>query len=222
MDNGTLARYGRLSIWFLIAFVALEGVLGHWFLPSHYEMMAFFGQEYADHDARMSAELPLNDFLHRLLGLGLLVMGALQFDAGLRRSRPRLHRWIGRSYLLLALIVIASGIVFALKTPFAGGPEVLFIALVSSALLFMLGRAWMMALRRDFALHREWMMRGYALFMFIAVQRLLAAPFLLLDWSERDRFIFTAWLAVLIVMVSAETWINLSRRPTPAAQGAVA
>lgn len=221
MSNAQLERYGRWTIWFLLLSVAVEGVFGHYFDPLHYKVMAIIGPEYADHDVLMDQTLPNNSWVHRFLGLALLVLGALQFNADLRRRKPQLHRWMGRAYLLLAMITMVSGIVFALITPFAGGPEQLFVFLVSLSLLFMLSRAWILVRQRDFVRHREWMIRGYALFLFIVVQRLLTLPLIPLGWPEHDRFLVTAFLAVIIVMVAAETWINLSRRPSPQPSGVI-
>ena len=221
MSNAQLERYGRWTIWFFLVFVAAEGVFGHYLDPMHYKLMAIIGPEYADHDVLMDQTLPNNSWVHRFLGFALLVLGALQFNANLRRRKPQLHRWMGRAYLMLALITVVSGIIFALVTPFVGEPEKLFVFLVSLSLLFMLSRAWILVRRRDFVRHREWMIRGYALFLFIVVQRLLTVPLMPLNWPEHDRFLFTAWLAVIIVMVAAETWINLSRRPAPSNSGVI-
>ncbi|MEV0702583.1 DUF2306 domain-containing protein [Saccharopolyspora sp. NPDC050389] len=106
-----------------------------------------------------------------------LVLGPLQFISALR-ARRRLHRTIGRAYLLAGVLPAGlTGIPVALMAEHTLTRVGLFIPavgwLVTGALAVRAAR------RRDFAAHRAWMMRNYAL-TFLAVTSRLVVPLLLL------------------------------------------
>lgn len=91
------------------------------------------------------------------------VLGLVQLAPGIRTRWPRMHRWMGRFYLGVCVLVGgASGFWLALSSP--GGTSVR----VGFATLAV---AWVgtgaVALARvcdgDLAGHREWMVRNYAL-----------------------------------------------------------
>src|SRR5437899_5304234 len=86
-------------------------------------------------------------------------------------------------------------------------------------------RSWH-ALRREFAQHREWMIRGYAIGLAVATIRPIMATFfaaaLLRGYTpEPKEFFGTAfWIGFTLQMIAAEMWINHTR-PTAAAQMAM-
>lgn len=114
---------------------------------------------------------------HIFTALVALVLGPLQFVPAVR-ARRRVHRAIGRSYLLAGVLPSAlAGIPVALLS----GRLITQIGLVIPAVLWLV-TGWL-ALRaarsRDFARHREWMMRNYAL-TFLAVSSRILVPLILL------------------------------------------
>lgn len=211
MSNAQLERFGRRGIWFLIGLTAIEGSIGHYFLPMHVEIMDLIGPEFAAHERHLGQAMPVNDVIHRWLGLLLLVLGALQFDSRLRARRPQLHRWIGRTYLALGLTAIVGGLAYAAVVPFSGLSEQVFTVIVAAMLLFMLSRGWMAVRRRDFVQHRAWMIRGYALFLFVSMHRFLTVPMMLVPLPEQTRFVISGTLAVIVMMCAAEFWLKRSR-----------
>jgi uncharacterized membrane protein len=113
-------------------------------------------------------------------GIALLV-GPFQFFGSIRRDHPKIHRVLGRVYLLGGILPGAlTGIVVAVLT--TAGP----IALVSFVFLdvfwlYTAVRAYRAVRARDFAAHERWMLRSMAatfaavmlrvyLGLFIAVQ----------------------------------------------------
>jgi hypothetical protein len=106
-----------------------------------------------------------------------LVLGPLQFVATIR-ARRRLHRAIGRVYLLAGVVPSAVTVV-----PVAvwSGRLLTQTGLTTAAVLWLVtgGLAYRAARRRDFGTHREWMLRNYAL-TFLAVTARILVPLLLL------------------------------------------
>lgn len=106
-----------------------------------------------------------------------LVLGPLQFIPAVRAHR-RVHRTIGRTYLIAG--VLPSGLAGIPVAVLAHSP-VTRVGLLIPAVAWLVtgGLALRAARRRDFANHRAWMMRNYAL-TFLAVTSRVVAPLLLL------------------------------------------
>jgi hypothetical protein len=132
---------------------ALRGDLAHWnlVLPHGYVEGETFG------NAAVAA--------HLVLAFLVLVGGPLQFVAGVRARLPRVHRWIGRVYLVTAMTTALVGL-YMLMTRGTIGDLPQHIAICLNALLIVMfgGFAWLAALSRDFAAHRRWVLR-----LFLAV-----------------------------------------------------
>jgi uncharacterized membrane protein len=106
-----------------------------------------------------------------------LTFGALQFIPRIRAHR-RIHRTIGRVYLLAGVLPSA---VATVPVALWSGSLLTQISLITAAVLWLItgGLAYRAARRRDFADHRAWMMRNYAL-TFLAVSARIFVPLLLL------------------------------------------
>jgi hypothetical protein len=94
------------------------------------------------------------------------------------RARRRLHRTLGRTYLLAGVLPSA---VATIPVAVWSGRPVTQIGLTTAAVLWLItgGLAYRAARRRDFTAHRAWMMRNYAL-TFLAVTSRILVPLLLL------------------------------------------
>lgn len=94
-------------------------------------------------------------------GLALLI-GSFQFSRTLRRRAPRLHRWIGRSYVIA---VIIGGISAFVMSFFSSVALLGFFGFGTLAVLWIWTtyRGYRSARDRDFAAHQAWMIRSYAL-----------------------------------------------------------
>ncbi|WP_327000245.1 DUF2306 domain-containing protein [Dactylosporangium sp. NBC_01737] len=108
-----------------------------------------------------------------------LTAGPLQFIAAVR-ARRRVHRALGRTYLLAGVLPSA---VTAIPVALWSGRPLTQIGLTTAAVLWLLtgGLAYRAARRRDFVAHQQWMTRNYAL-TFLAVTSRILVPLLLLAW----------------------------------------
>ncbi|WP_019633562.1 DUF2306 domain-containing protein [Actinomadura atramentaria] len=114
---------------------------------------------------------------HIFTALVALVLGPLQFIPAIRRN-PRVHRTIGRVYLGLGVLPSA---VTAIPVAILSGRLITQVGLTIPAVLWLAtgALAYRAARRRDFAEHRAWMTRNYAL-TFLAVTSRMVVPLLLL------------------------------------------
>ncbi|MBD2767043.1 DUF2306 domain-containing protein [Hymenobacter sp. BT664] len=105
----------------------------------------------------------LGFYVHITSSLWALVAGLLQFVPALYRWRPRLHRTLGKVYVVSILALAApSGLILA---AFANGGLAAKIGFTMQCLVWWLatGHAYRMARQRRWLLHAEWMLRAYAI-----------------------------------------------------------
>jgi len=149
-----------------------------------------------------------------------------QFVRRIRSRHLGYHRRMGRVLVALGLVVGVSALFLGLVIPFSGWAERVLIGLFGSLFLFALGKGFVHVRAGRVALHREWMIRAFAIALAIATQRLIFIPSLLVVGDPSGRQVVTlsiaAWSAALIVHSSlAEVWIRLTRkRGVPEADGA--
>ena len=164
--------------------------------------------------------------LHILPAMLFMVLGPLQFVRSLRAKYPRIHRWSGRIFLTAAAVVGITGLTLAFGKTIGGVDEKAAIALFGSFFLIALAKGLWHTLRREFAQHREWMLRGYAIGLAVATIRPIMATFFAVavlrgHRPEPREFFGTAfWIGFTLQMIAAEMWINYTR-PRAAAQMAV-
>jgi hypothetical protein len=127
-------------------------------------------------------------------------------------------------------VVGATALFVGLVIPFSGWAESVLITLFGGLFLFALGKGFVHVRAGRVALHREWMVRAFAIALAIATQRLIFVPSLLVAGvadptdGRTVTLSLAAWSAALVAHSSlAETWIRLTRkRGVPEAGGAKA
>jgi uncharacterized membrane protein len=170
----------------------------------------------ADLDAHFASERALV-LTHILPAMLFMVLGPLQFVRGLRARHPQVHRWSGRIFLAASAVVGISGLRLAFGKTIGGLDEKAAIALFGTFFLISLGKALWHALRREFAQHREWMIRGYAIGLAVATIRpimgmFFAAALIRGHAPDPHEFFGTAfWIGFTIQTIAAEIWINYTR-----------
>lgn len=125
---------------------------------------------------------PLPVVLHVLGATLFCVLGALQFAAPLRGGPW--HRIAGRVALPAGLVAALSGLWMAFFYRLPAGEDHLllkgFRLVLGVGMVLALGLGLRAIQRRDFAAHRAWMMRSYAIGIGAGTQALLMVPWWLL------------------------------------------
>lgn len=174
-----------------------------------------FNQRYRD-----NAGLTL---FHTIPGLLFVVLGPLQFMGVVRRRMPVIHRVSGRIFLVIGISSGVAAFLMTFRFPIWGMPLNWAISAVFSAfMVFAFVNAFRHVKARRFAVHREWMIRGFAAGMSVALFRVLLND--ILPRMGMENF-DTRWNTVMVVSFPiviglAELWIRAtrpgSRRPAPA------
>jgi uncharacterized membrane protein len=170
--------------------------------------------EAAAMDAGFARHTLLN-MVHIIPGLLFMVLGPLQFVRTLRSRRPGLHRWTGRLVIASGMIIGASALVMSVQMTIGGVSETAATMLFAIVFLFALIKAFVLIRRGNVALHREWMIRAFAIGLAVATVRPIVGAFFAtrrFSHLTPHEFFGTAfWLGFTMNLMAAEIWINYTR-----------
>lgn len=162
------------------------------------------------------AEYPTITRLHVIPGLVYLALAPLQFLSPIRNRYPAYHRWSGRLLAMLGLILGGAALFIGLVVPFSGLPEQIVVAVFGTLFLISIIKGFQYARYREFAAHREWMLRAFAIGLSIVTMRLIFIPILIsLDSPSLDEIAYYSIVSFSISFVLhslfAELWIRVTR-----------
>ncbi|MCW3835601.1 DUF2306 domain-containing protein [Sphingomonas canadensis] len=191
--------------------------LPRWLGPAFWGAVAIAALWYLAGDLwRIGAERPYSGeprepgYLgHVVTAAPLVLIAPLQFVGALRRARPGLHRALGQVFLGAAMLSGLFAIWLGATMPHEGTQ--LPLMLFGLVWIGFCAIAWQAARRRDFATHRAFAIRSFA----------IATSFLLLhlmqDWEDRLfwflespelRYASRGWLAFVLPLLAAEAYLG--------------
>ncbi|MBV7334763.1 DUF2306 domain-containing protein [Chloroflexi bacterium TSY] len=159
---------------------------------------------------------PYLTLLHIIPGFLFMALGPLQLIRKIRSRWIQVHRWSGRIYLVSALVTGVGGIILTFRLPIFGTFTATVAALFFMAIfLFALVKGYLHIRRGEIVQHREWMIRAFALGLGISSQRVLLGLLLwLFDLTFVEAWDTAVWSGFVIMLLSAEIWINVTRPVT--------
>ena len=147
---------------------------------------------------------------HTLSGVMALLIGPTQFSSRFRQRHLKLHRILGRIYVVSVFIGSFTGIALA-----AGRPGLPGTSMQAAAWMVCTTAAFVTARNRQIAVHRQWMARSYAVtFTFVSSRVLNLWP---RYWSHLgDVFsavgVIAFTLASLLLVDLGLNWHELTTR----------
>ncbi len=162
------------------------------------------------------AHYPWLTLSHVIPGLLFMILGPLQFISTLRARYPQWHRWSGRVFVACSLIIGVSALALSARLSIGGLLERSATTLFALYFLFALSRAFWLILHRNVALHREWMIRAFAIGLAVATIRPINGMFFGLYFargflSPQQFFGIAFWTGFLLHAIAAEVWIRTTR-----------
>jgi uncharacterized membrane protein len=148
-----------------------------------------------------------------------LALGPFQFSAKLRGTRPGLHRWLGRLYLGIGVLLGGLAGLFMALHAFGGLASRLGFACLAIAWLYTGLRAYRAIRARDLASHRRWMVRNFALTFAAVTLRLYLPASVAAGIPFELAYPVIAWLCWLPNITVAEWLFNRAHGPSPSPQG---
>lgn len=128
-------------------------------------------------DSAHLAVAPVSWFVHVLAGVAFGITGPTQFVRALRHRFGKLHRVLGRIFVLSGAVIGLSGLsilaqVTSMRTPMVGIARGVF----GVVLLIALAMAMAAIRKRDVTRHRDWVIRAYAVGMGLGTVALVYIP----------------------------------------------
>jgi uncharacterized membrane protein len=151
---------------------------------------------------------------HVVSGLMLTLIIPLQLSAAVRARFRRLHRWLGRVFMSVGIVLGLTGYAMV-AIPVGGSLEVAAIVVYATAFLVSLLTAWRHIRRGDVARHREWMLRALAIALGIATTRPVVGAFFatraLTGLSPSQFFGMAFWVGFTSTAIAGEWYVRSTR-----------
>ena len=138
--------------------------------------------------------------IHALTGATAFLIGPFQFSDRLRSRKPRLHRWMGRIYVGAVAISapLAAWIGFHYEQPITAPEQI-----AQGGFWFVCtAMAFLCALRRQFVIHKVWMMRSYGFCLVFLMSRV---PDAIPGFRWTDAFLaHTLWWLIAFALIGPD------------------
>ena len=147
---------------------------------------------------------------HIFSSIFILGSGAFLFSKTIMRQWPNVHRFFGRTYVGLVLLVSApTGLVMAFYAN-GGWPAKTSFILLAPLWWYMTWKGFRTAKNQQFGEHKKWMMRSYALSLSAVslriYQMILSAFFMIDPVVQYISVSWAAWTGNLIVVEMILAW----------------
>ncbi len=153
---------------------------------------------------------PIAFYAHVTLAPVALALVPFQLWQGLRRSRPFIHRMLGRLYGMAILISGTGGLWLAATTE-AGAVAAFGFGTLAVLWLGTTTIGISLAMRGDRVAHRRWMIRSIALTLAAVTLRMQIPASMMLDIPFDTAYPAIAWLCWVPNLIVAEMIISRSR-----------
>lgn len=151
---------------------------------------------------------PVGIYTHAFASVVALALGPFQFSVGLRQKRITVHRWLGRAYLSVGVLVGGLSGIYMAQYAF-GGPVARFgFALLASLWLYTGVRAYLAVRRGAIGEHRKWMVRNFALTFAAVMLRLYFPVAIAAGFDFAAAYAVIAWLCWVPNVIFAERCYN--------------
>lgn len=149
--------------------------------------------------------------VHIFFGIVAVLVGPWQFWSGFRNRYRGMHRAIGLTYLIAAILGSTGGLLLApityggITTHFGFG----ILAILWGATTIY---AYTLIRKRNWRAHREWMIRSYALVFAFVTLRFWYPGISALGGSDIEAYQTAAWMCWVPNLLIAELYIGWYRR----------
>lgn len=209
-----MKRFKNWAWWIFFLICALYS--GYAFYMGGVEVLSLFG---FIEDAPQRA-VPLVFVIHAFTGGPALLVGPLQFNQRLLKNKRRLHRGLGRIYVVAILTTSVAAFWSALFFDVPAAAKVVMGVLAvlwfgTTAIAFQRIR------QRQIVAHREWMLRSFSLSFFFVTFSFWVPGLATTSLPEAVGYPLAVFLSWGLNLLAAELWIRFGRpqRRAKAVQG---
>ena len=188
--------FGTIWFYFLALGVAAYAVFAYGFLPLgslvHPDMKVNFNAH------------AVGIYTHVFASVVALALGPFQFSHWLRRTRPRLHRHLGRTYLGVGVLLGGLSGLYMSAFAFGGLVAKMGFACLAVAWLFTGLRAYQAIRRGDVQAHRRWVVRNVSLTLAAVSLRIYLPASMMSGLAFELAYPVIAWLCWVPNLLVAE------------------
>lgn len=153
--------------WFVVAAIGQAAFV--WMILAHYGEKTLAGNYAGWNDKPLIKGYVSGDTagnavfaIHVLLAAVVTTGGLLQLIPAIRKRAPALHRWIGRMFFSVALVMAGSGLWLTwIRHTYLSVISGIAVSVDGILILVCTIIAWQRAMRRKFVAHRRWAMRAF-------------------------------------------------------------
>lgn len=151
--------------------------------------------------------------IHIVPGMLFVLLAPIQFIASFRNRHIQWHRINGRIVFACGVVIGISALVMSFAMPAIGGVnQAAATTLFGAFFLFALCKALVHILRREIELHREWMIRAFAIGFAVATIRPIIGFFFATSrftgLTPHEFFGTAFWIGFVLHLIAAEAWIH--------------
>jgi len=143
-----------------------------------------------------------------------VVLVPFQFSRSFRNRHLRAHRWMGRTIMLLGLVIGLSALPMS-RQPIGGALEVSAILFFDGFFLLALTKAFLHIRQCEVALHREWVIRAMSIALGVATVRPIMAVFFATSpftgLTPHEFFGIAFWIGFAATYIAGELWVRYTR-----------
>ena len=150
-------------------------------------------------------------YTHVFASIVALTLGPFQFSASLRQKHIHLHRWMGRAYLGVGVLVGGVSGLYMAQHAYGGAVAQLGFAALAIAWLYTGVRAYLAIRRRAIDEHRQWMVRNFSLTFAAVTLRLYLPASMVAGVDFALAYAIIAWLCWVPNIAFAEWRYNRVR-----------
>ncbi|RZA21832.1 MAG: DUF2306 domain-containing protein [Lysobacteraceae bacterium] len=154
-------------------------------------------------------------YTHVFASLVALSLGPFQFSNWLRRTRPRMHRISGRTYLGVGVAIGGLSGLYMAMFAFGGAVAKLGFACLAACWLFTGLRAYQAIRRGAVQEHRKWVVRNASLTLAAVTLRIYLPASMVAGIPFETAYPAIAWLCWVPNLVVAELMFNRTRQQPP-------
>lgn len=166
ITGAVLLRRSAIT-WFVVAAVGQAAFV--WMILAHYGLTTLAG-DYARWNTKplIKGYVPgdtAGNFMfavHVLLAALVTTGGILQLLPAIRRRAPAVHRWVGRMFFFVGIVMAFSGLWLTwVRHTYLSLISAVAVSVDGMLILTCTAAAWTFARRRNFAAHRRWALRAF-------------------------------------------------------------
>ncbi|WP_198029928.1 DUF2306 domain-containing protein [Christiangramia salexigens] len=152
-------------------------------------------------------------FVHSVLGILFLLAGSYQLIPYFRNLYPNIHRFVGKIFLLAAILLAVTSILLAILNPFGNYIETAVTLVFGIYIIIGSFIAYRLAKEKKIIKHSYWVRRVFFIALSIASIRLfIGFNILIFNSTVKEAMGISFLEGFLLHFLLIELWIYLNRR----------